>query len=114
MPTVVAGIEAQLRATGTSEKFSKVFAAELGKAMNRESLTKAYAQVITNSMSVQDAKDITSFLQTSLGKKYLDLGQALSSNMNYVKPIFKEACLATIRQVGNIDKSMTTEQCERM
>lgn len=111
-PPLFTAIEANLKAEGATEKASKVFGAELQKAMNREAMTKVYAQLIASKYSEAEQRETLLFFSSTAGQKYLALSKQ-AAQPEVFSPIVKQACLASQPQLGVFDRGSLNRLCPR-
>ena len=57
------------------------------------------ATIISRSLSTEEAKDLIAFLQSSLGKKYLQLAHEMTNSKGFTAQLFKPACEASAKQL---------------
>ena len=114
IPLILAGAENQLRTASISEKAAKIFVAELRKTANRENITKALALTLSAKFSAQEAKDLAVFMQSELGRKYLDMSKDLATTSAYFMPIVKQACVSTVQQLSDSERQTTARICDRL
>jgi hypothetical protein len=98
LPFLASGLSAQLRVAGVSEQAASALSREFSRAMTRESVGKAYALLISQQLTPDEARDLAAFLQTALGKKYLHMD--LASNRSVVKPILRSICDSAIASLA--------------
>lgn len=113
LPTLALGLESQFRASGATEKASKVFAEEMKRSMNRENLTKALAQMLTESFNSDELAELAAFVQSKVGKKYLELSKEMGTNPKHIFHILRLACAAANAQLGTIDRGSISSACSR-
>lgn len=112
LPTLIAGVQSQLRTAGASETASKTFADELRRSMSKENMTKAVAQALTQNFSEEELRELAVFIRSNLGQKFLQYNKDAMTNPKYFSSILKQACVATTQQLNSTDRS-TISWCEK-
>lgn len=111
LEAMLPGLETQLRQAGATERGASVFALELKKALNRESIGKALALFIDQKLTTDEMKELATFMKSNLGQKYLQLSRDLSTNIAVIGPIIKQACTASLRNLEAQDRKSVEAQC---
>jgi hypothetical protein len=112
-PIIISGLEAHLRQSGASDKVSTVFSRELAKALNRDNVGKAVAAFLSQALTVEETRDLSAFLQSSLGRKYLALSRDMSTNATYLGQLVKPACEATRLELSASERRSIEAVCGR-
>ena len=111
IPLLIAGIEAQLRQAGASERVATVFPRELKRSLNRDNLGKAFAAVLSQQLTSDESKDLIAFLQSSLGRKYLSLSKEITNSPAFSAQLFKPACDQVTSQLSSSEKVVLQSFC---
>lgn len=98
--------------TGKSDKINKILAEELQRSLTRENLAKGVAQVLTETFTEDELKELDRFLRSPVGRKYLDLGKTLTENPKLFELIIHQTCEAASKRVGA--KELSVEECLSM
>lgn len=92
LPLMVAGVEHRLNGNGVSSEQSKAFANNLTKALSRDNFTKAIAQLLTKKLTPTEIVELTGFMQSNIGRKYLMINSEVAGDAKIFTPIFQQAC----------------------
>ena len=114
LPTLIAGLESQMRASGVSERASKVFGEELRQSMSQDNLSRVIATVVTAKFTPDETRELSAFLQSKVGQKYLSINKDFSANPAYFGPIIKQACNGAVQRLQTTDKSSMSSICSRL
>lgn len=113
IPTVIAALEAQLRQGGASDRVTTVFPREVRKALTRENIGKATAVFFSQKLSIEETRDLTAFMQSTLGRKYLSLSREMAGNSGFIAQILKQACSNSARELDASDRRALEPVCGR-
>lgn len=111
LPIVVAGMEAELRKRGATERATLVLSQELRGVFTRENVTKDMATFLSQRLSPAEAKDLAAFLQSSLGRKYVQLSKAASDGTSLSRRLIEQACEAAIGKLDREDSKGLAGMC---
>lgn len=111
LPIITSGFEAQLKSNGVTEEASKVLAEEFRRSMTQENMTRALAQMLTESFSNEEIKDLNLFMQSKLGQKYLQINKEMSNNVKMMTPIFRQTCISANSQLSSLERSSIAKFC---
>lgn len=93
MPMVIAGFTAQVRASGKATPASEVFIEELRKAfLDRDTVARGFAVALSQQYSTQELLEITAFMQSPTGRKYLRFSTDPRATTAFIAPVLKQAC----------------------
>lgn len=115
LPLIISGIEAQLKANGVTERAARVFGEELRLSMSRDNLSKVYALAVTAKFTPEEIREVSTFLQSKSGLKYLSLSKDFAANPAFSQPIAKQACNAAAQRLDSgTDRSSLSSVCSRL
>ena len=115
LPVVIAGIENTLKTNGFTEHASKVYGEELRRIMSKDNFSRAVAVTVTAKFSPEEIRDISVFLQSKVGLKYLSLNKELASNTEVLLPLVKQACRSTVERLKSAaDQTSMRDTCARL
>lgn len=113
LPVLASGIQAQFKGAGASDAASKVFAEEVRRSLNKDNLTKAMAQAITNNFTDVEQRELAVFVHSTLGQKFLEFNKDATSNPKYYAPILKTACTTALQRLSAPDRSTIASLCNQ-
>nr|WP_315192456.1 hypothetical protein [uncultured Albidiferax sp.] len=115
LPLMISGFEAQLKAGGVTERAARVFGEELRLSMSRDSMSKIYAIAVSAKLSPQEIREVSTFLQSKSGLKYLSLNNDFAANPAFIQPIAKQACNSAAQRLDSgTDKSSLSSICSQL
>jgi hypothetical protein len=62
-------------------------------------------------MNTEEIKELSAFLQSAAGKKYLQLNKDLSTDPSFVAPMLRQACEASARQLNDYERGTIARAC---
>lgn len=93
MPVIIGGLTAQVRASGKATPASEVFIEELRKAfMDRDAVARGLAVALAQQYSTQELLEISAFMQSPTGRKYLRFSSDPRATTAFIAPVLKQAC----------------------
>ena len=104
MPAISAMLEKQMTANGSSDDLPKLYAVKFRAALSRDNIAKVVAQLLTQKLTTQEITEVSAFMQTNAGKKYLGISSEFSKNTQLIVPIFQQACRDADLEVSAADK----------
>ncbi|MCB4359682.1 DUF2059 domain-containing protein [Quatrionicoccus australiensis] len=111
MPFVIANMENVIRNNGATENAAKALSAEVSKAFSRESITRILAENLRSELTVEELRELSAFVESSAGKKYLRINFETEATQKMLKPIMREACKAVNQQLGFFDRGSLHKIC---
>lgn len=111
LEAAVAKLEVDLRNQGATEKAAKVLSDSLAQSMNKDNMNRAMAEMISERLNPAEQRELMTFLQSSLGQKYLSLSKGGEANTRFLGSIFKQACESANAQLGFFDRGSINRAC---
>ena len=113
LPILITGLESQLRTGGATDRASKALAEQLRINMTQESFARLYAHVLSEKMSVEELKALHEFMQSAIGKKYLNLNNEMAGDLSYLRPLLRRSCEAANQQLSTFDRGSINSVCSQ-
>ena len=114
LPAIIQKIEADLKAGSATDKAAKVMSEEMRKAFCKDNLTRAVAQIVSTTMSIEEQKQALGFFQSAAGQKYLAIAGGGNDAVQFLLPIVKQACSAANAQLGFFERGSLNGFCGRL
>ena len=111
LPTLISGLESQLRQSGASENAAKVLSEEARKALSKDNLARVTAAAIAEKLTQDELKRLVAFFETDLGVKYLRLSAELATDAKTLAALMKPACDAAKARLGMFDRGSINGVC---
>lgn len=112
MPMVITGLTAQVRSRGKASPASEVFIEELHKAfLDRDTVARGLAVALAQQYSTQELLEITAFMQSPTGRKYLRFSTDARATTAFVAPVLKQACDLARPRLGAADQAELNSVC---
>jgi hypothetical protein len=113
MPVVIAGLAAQIRAGGKATPASEVFIEELHKAfLDRDTVARGLAVALSQQYSTQELLEITAFMQSPTGRKYLQFSTDPRATTAFIAPVLKQACERARPRLGDAGRAELNPVCK--
>jgi hypothetical protein len=113
LPVLISGLQNQLKTEGATEKASTVLSTEIRRSLTRDNVVRAIAQGLTDKFSEAELKELSAFLQSKLGRRYLQFIKDSASDQKYLAPILKQACDAATSQLDLFERGSINGTCGR-
>jgi hypothetical protein len=110
-PLFVAGLKSQLVTGGMTDTASRVLSEEIQRSMTRETMSRALAIILSDRFTETETKELLGFMRSPLGEKYLQTNNDISSGTRLARPIFKQACDASLKRLSAADRSSLASAC---
>ena len=104
-------MERQFKENGVSDQASKIWVEELRRSFTKENFSRALAPALTEKFNPDELKELNTFIQSNLGKKYLRLNKDLSSDPRFIAPFLKQSCDATKSRLGLFNRGNIDRVC---
>ena len=108
-PSISLQMETQFKENGVSDQATKIWMEEFRRSFTKENFSRALAPALTEKFSPDELKELSTFIGSNLGKKYLQLNSTLSTDPRFIALFLKQTCDATksrlaLNSRGNIDR----------
>lgn len=114
MPTLLAGIEVQLRNGGATESAARALTDAIKAALTRDAFTQALAVALEKQMTPDELIQLEQFFQSPIGKKYLSYVASVSEKPVYLVPVLRKACDSAKSQLGLYEKGSIHGFCSKI
>jgi hypothetical protein len=115
LPVLTMRLESNLRAAGATEKAAKVFGEEIVTVINKDHFTQSYAQKIMENASIDEQKQMLTFLQSDAGQKLMAISTGRGMDMSKAfLPLLKKACYSADAKLESFDRGSLNGLCGKL
>jgi hypothetical protein len=111
MGLMSAGLRDNLEKNGATKEAARVFMDDFGKGLNKDSFTKAYAEILNKEMNPQEIAQVYAFVNSPVGKKFYQLFSDDKQGIALLAPVIKSACESSSKKLGFFDRGSLNSLC---
>ena len=111
VPTMLAGLKAQLESSGASKEASKTLTEELQRNFTKVNFARGLASQISEKFTVDEVVRLSEFYSSPLGQKLLKFNTSEDVALQSVQYIFKLSCDSAKQKIGFFDRGTINSAC---
>lgn len=114
LPTLLAGVEIQLRSAGATDTAARALTDELKSGLTKEAISQGLAAALEKQMTADELLEVERFFQSATGKKYLIFTANISDKPVHLASILRKACSSAKSRLGFFERGSLNGFCSRV
>lgn len=114
MPTLLAGVEIQLRNAGATDAAARALTDELKTGLTKEAISQGLAAALEKQMTTDELLEVERFFQSAAGKKYLIFTANISDKPVHLVPVLRKACSSAKSRLSFFEQGSLNGFCSRV